>query len=570
MNFLLKRLELLTSHPEMRENMRELLRYLAFLVALITTYAVLFHVIMLYVEGQEHSWFTGFYWALVVMTTLGFGDVTFTSDIGRLFSVVVLLSGVVFLLVMLPFLFIRLFYTPWLEARVRILAPREAPPAASGHVIIIEYDAIAVGLVQRLAAEGIPCFTIEPDPVKAARLMGDGVPVVAGEIDEQATYERLRADTARLVFANGTDTANTNVTLTVREVAAGVPIVATAEDEDSIDILELSGASTVLPLKRQLGEYLASRVDAGRVEAHVVGAIHGLQIAELPARDTPFAGMKVRETHLRERTGLTVAGLWERGRLQPAYPDTRIDAGSVLVLTGTAERIAALTRLLPGRTDLTRPVLVIGAGAVGRAAVAALHRKGFIVHVIDRDEAALARMADHAQAVFAGDANNRQLIERAGIGNAGSVLLTSNDDAVNIYLAVYCRRLNPDARIVSRIARNEESIHRAGADFVLSDATIGVEAVMSLLDGHDPVLLGEGVRLFTVGVPPVLAGRPLRDSGIGSQTGMSVIAVRRGEEYISTLTGETVLPPDGELLMLGSLHQRRSFGSAFDSGRTHQ
>jgi hypothetical protein len=50
------------------------------------------------------------------MTTLGFGDISFTSDIGRIFSVVVLLSGVVLLLVMLPFLFIRLFYAPWLEA----------------------------------------------------------------------------------------------------------------------------------------------------------------------------------------------------------------------------------------------------------------------------------------------------------------------------------------------------------------------------------------------------------------------------------------------------------------------
>ena len=277
--------------------------------------------------------------------------------------------------------------------------------------------------------------------------------------------------------------------------------------------------------------------------------------------------MQVRETHLRERTGLSVAGLWERGRLRPAYPDTRIDPGSVLVVTGKAEQVAGLTNLLPGRTDLTRPVLLIGAGAVGQAAAAALHRKGFIVHAIDRDESALEKIAGHAQEVFAGDAANRQLIEQAGVGRAGSVLLTSNDDDVNIYLAVYCRRLNPDVRIVSRITRNEEAIHRAGADFVLSDATIGVEAVISLLDGHDPVLLGEGVRLFTVGVPRPLAGRPLRESGIGSQTGMSVIGIQQGGQYISTLTAETILPPDGELLLLGSLHQRRTFGEAFDSSR---
>ena len=49
------------------------------------------------------------------------------------------------------------------------------------------------------------------------------------------------------------------------------------------------------------------------------------------------------------------------------------------------------------------------------------------------------------------------------------MLLTTNDDAMNIYLAVYCRKLNRDLRIVSRITheRNVEAIHRAGADFVL-------------------------------------------------------------------------------------------------------
>ena len=88
---------------------------------------MIFHVIKVRVEGEQHSWITGFYWTLVVMTTLGFGDITFTSDIGRLFSIVVLLSGVVLLLVMLPFMFISLFYAPWLEARVRMRAPREVP-----------------------------------------------------------------------------------------------------------------------------------------------------------------------------------------------------------------------------------------------------------------------------------------------------------------------------------------------------------------------------------------------------------------------------------------------------------
>src|SRR5688500_2225380 len=144
MKYLPSQIAYLMTERETRGNLRALAEYIAFVTLLVAVYAVLFHVIKLYVEGEQHSWITGVYWTLVVMSTLGFGDITFTSDTGRFFSIVVLLSGVVFLLVMLPFLFIRLFYAPWLEARLRLRAPRSVPKGTTGHVIIAEYDAIAV------------------------------------------------------------------------------------------------------------------------------------------------------------------------------------------------------------------------------------------------------------------------------------------------------------------------------------------------------------------------------------------------------------------------------------------
>lgn len=565
MKFLSSQLAYLTTDREARANLRALVRYLGFLVVLVAVYAVLFHVIKLEVEHEQHSWVTGLYWTLVVMSTLGFGDITFTSDIGRVFSIVVLLSGVVFLLVMLPFLFIRLFYGPWLEARVRLRAPREVPAGTRGHVIIAEYDAIAAGLIERCVAESIPYVVLEPDPGRAGQLIGEGIVVLAGENDNRLTYERAAASGARLVLANCEDTTNTNITLTIREIAPEVTIVSLVEEEDSVDILELSGATTVLPLKHQLGAYLANRIDVGQPEAHVVGEFGRLQIAELPAHDTPFVGTQVRDTKLRQQTGLSLVGFWERGKLRPAYPQTEIQAGSVLVIAGTAPQIAALNALLPKGEGRVPLVLVIGAGKVGQAAAQALKRKGLPVHAIDKTEPALATVAGVVDATFAGDAADRTVLERAGILNARSVILTTNDDAMNIYLAVYCRRLKPDLRIVSRIthARNLEAIHRAGADFVLSYTTLGVGAVMSLLRGHPPVLLGEGVELFSAPVPSVLAGRRLGESGIGSRTGLSVVAVQRGAELIAPLTSDTLLPDDAELLMLGSDEQRTAFSEAF-------
>jgi Trk K+ transport system NAD-binding subunit len=210
---------------------------------------------------------------------------------------------------------------------------------------------------------------------------------------------------------------------------------------------------------------------------------------------------------------------------------------------------------------------------VGQAAAAALKRKGVPVHVVDRTEAALTPLAGDVDAVFVGNVADRRLLERAGILEARSVVLTTNDDAMNIYLALYCRRLNPALRIVSRITheRNVEAIHRAGADFVLSYTTLGIEAVMSLLHGYPPMLLGEGVELFTVPVPPSLAGRSLGDSGIGSKTGLSVVALQQGDEVMTSLTAETPLRPEADLLMLGSHEQRAAFGALFGrsgEGRT--
>ncbi len=550
---------------EVRRNLQALLRYAAFLGAVIALYAVLFQVIMVQVEGQSHSWITATYWTLITMTTLGFGDVVFTSDVGRLYTMVVLVSGVVLLLVILPFSFISFFYAPWLEAQVRLRVPRRLPSSVRGHVIISRHDEIATVLIERLRPEGIPYYVVEPDPAEAAHLLDQGIAVVTGELDSRTTYDGLQVDQARLLLANREDTTNTNITLTVREVSRDVPIVGVVEHEDSTDILELSGCNHVLPLKVRLGEYLANRVSAGLGTADVIGTFEGLQIAEFSARNTPLAGLTVRETRLRERTGLNVVGVWHRGRLMPAFPHSPIASESILVVAGTPAQLTALDGLLETTPRSEVPVMVIGAGTVGSAATRALKRKGVPVHVLEHDPRALKRLTGVADRVFVGDANDREALKEAGLEEAPSVLLTTNDDAVNVYLAIYCRRLKPDLRIVSRIThdRNLEAIHRAGADFVLSYSSLGAEAVMSLLEGHELVILGEGVDLFLVRLPPSLENKTLAETGIGSRTGLSVVAVRQDGQVVTSLRASMQMEAGAQLIMLGNVRQRRAFDDAF-------
>ena len=118
---------------------------------------------------------------------------------------------------------------------------------------------------------------------------------------------------------------------------------------------------------------------------------------------------------------------------------------------------------------------------------------------------------------------------------------------------------------MSRIThdRNLEAIHRAGADFVLSYSSLGTEAVVSLIEGHDLVMLGEGVDLFSVPLPPSLENKLLSESRIGSLTGLSVVAIQQNGETVTKLRSEMKLEPGAQLVMLGDAEQRTLFSKAF-------
>ena len=163
-------------------------------------------------------------------------------------------------------------------------------------------------------------------------------------------------------------------------------------------------------------------------------------------------------------------------------------------------------------------------------------------------------------------------MRRVCASERASTILTTNDDAINVYLSIYCRRLNPNVRIVSRITheRNSEAIHRAGADFVLSYAQLGAESIVSLLQGRELLMMGEGVEFFQTELPPALIGKTLQQSQIGARTGLIVLALQVGEQTITNPTPTTVLLKNSQLTMLGTTAQRQAFINAFDKGASLQ
>ncbi|KPP95256.1 MAG: trk system potassium uptake protein TrkA [Bacteroidetes bacterium HLUCCA01] len=544
-----------------KTNIGRLLKFVAILFLLIVVYSVLFHILMEH-EGQKFSWLTGFYWTLTVMSTLGFGDITFASDLGRLFSMVVLLSGIVFLLVLLPFTFIQFFYAPWLEAQNRSKAPLELDENLEGHVLITNHDPITRTLITKLEDYGYKYFVLVSDLQQALNLNDQGVKVMLGELDDPNTYNKARVSKAAMLVATGNDMINTNVVFTAREICPDIPIVSLAHSVDSVDILKLAGSDHVVQLGALMGHSLARRTLGGNARVHVIGRFDQLIIGEAPATGTPLVGKTLAETRLREVIGVNVVGIWERGVFRIAQPDTLITDLSVLVLGGSVEQLRNYDDYFGIFNVKDGPVVIIGAGKVGRATAKSLNDRQMEFVVVEKDPV----MAAKCSHTIIGDAADREVLTRAGIDKAHTVIITTHSDDVNIYLTLYCRRLRPDIQIISRstLDRNVNTLHRAGADFVMSYASMGANAIFNVLERDEVLMIAEGLNVFRMQTPKQFQGKTIAACGIRKLTGCSIIAIQDKDDMQINPHPETVLRNGTEITLIGDYESERKFIDLID------
>ena len=135
----------------------------------------------------------------------------------------------------------------------------------------------------------------------------------------------------------------------------------------------------------------------------------------------------------------------------------------------------------------------------------------------------------------------------------GHVILTS-DDPTNIYLTIYCRRLRPDIQIICRanLDRNISKLHAAGADLVMSYASLAANTILNLLKPEGVLMLAEGLNVFRTVVHASLVGKSLAESQIRIQTGCSVIAINRDNMMVNNPDPAVRFQEKDELIMIGT------------------
>jgi voltage-gated potassium channel len=160
-----------------------------------------------------------------------------------------------------------------------------------------------------------------------------------------------------------------------------------------------------------------------------------------------------------------------------------------------------------------------------------------------------------------GDAAELEVLERAGIRETSVAIITTHDDDLNIYLTIYCRRLRPEAQIISRanLERNVATLHRAGADFVLSYASMGASAIINVIGRDNILMVAEGLDIFEVEIPEALIGKRVAECDLRNRTGCTLIGIHRNGQVQIISDPRQPLPSEGKIILIGDSESEKRF-----------
>jgi Trk K+ transport system NAD-binding subunit len=527
---------------------RRTVYYAILLIGSMLVFAVLYQNGMRSYEGDPRTFLHSLQVVVETFTTTGFGsDSPWVSPEMQVLVILMDLVGTLLIFMALPVLAF-----PLLENVLSTTVPTSIEDGVEDHVVICSYTARAEALIDELDSWDVDHVIVESDRERATELYEGGHRVVHADPESITGLERAELASARALVADVSDQVDASIVLAAREVAEDIPIVSVVEEPGLKSYHRLAGADHVLSPRPLLGESLASKVTtAVTTELDDAAELGGeLEVAELPLRrGSRLVGKTLAESGLRERAGVTVVGAWFRGEFEtPPPPDATLTDGTVLLVTGREEQLEALKRLtLSELRRFTRgETVVVGNGEVGSTVTASLDEANRPYTVVDRVE------MEGVDVV--GDATDPETLREAGIDDARSAILAMPDDTTTEFVTLVIRETSPRTEVIARVDEREsvQKMYRAGADYVLSLATVSGRMIASTILEDEDVLSVDGQVSVVRTTAPELVGRTLGEAEVRSRTGCTVVGVERDGTVITDVGPSFRVEAGDELLVAGT------------------
>ena len=271
-----------------------------------------------------------FYYAVVTLSTTGYGDITPVSESARLANILIITPARVLFLIILVGTTLEVL-TEQYRTNLRLQRWRKR---VKNHVIVCGYGTKGRAAVSTLLENGLDksqVVVVESNSAAVRQAQSDGLVVVEGSATRSTVLKEARVEDAKaIIIATDSDDASVLVTLTVRQLTAGkVSIIAAAREAENAPLLRQSGAHHVIVSSATAGRLLGLSTTAPpliEVVEDLLTPGQGMALAMRSARRDEVGSAP------RELTELVIA-LFRRGKvLSLADPEgTTIQTGDMVV-----------------------------------------------------------------------------------------------------------------------------------------------------------------------------------------------------------------------------------------------
>ena len=298
------------------------------------------------------AWDEALFMVIITISTVGYSEVRpLTDPMARAHTMLVIGLGTVVVAYVIGAL-LSLFTEGELQRILGHQHRRRRLVALKDHSIIVGYGRMGALIAEELAASGQPLVIIERDAGLIAELQRRGLPFVTGDAIEEAVLSEAGLDRARaLVVAVASDADSVFITLTARQLAPEVQIIARAELPSSQKKLRQAGANHVILTAaigaRRISSLLKNPNTVEFIELVTKRSELDLEIQEIPIREgDALDGSSLRDADIGRRTGVMVIAIKRTiGPVEfPPSGDKPLRPGDSLVLLGRHEQLEEFAR----------------------------------------------------------------------------------------------------------------------------------------------------------------------------------------------------------------------------------
>lgn len=229
------------------------------------------------------------------------------------------------------------------------------------------------------------------------------------------------------------------------------------------------------------------------------------------------------------------------------------------------------------RKKMENHIIICGYGRNGQQAANELsaHDESFVV--IDNNSELISENLDKSFRLIQGNATQDEILIKADIEKAKSLITTLPNDADNLYVVITARALNPNLTIISRASDGgtEKKLRMAGVDNVVMPEKVGGAHMAKLIARPDIIefldrlsIMGEAPtnleEIICNQLPEEYLNKTIYDIQIRKLTGANIVGFKTPTgEYILNPLPDTKLMPNSKLFVLGTPDQINSMKEIF-------